>query len=220
MTPCAPRPHLLPRQARYAALEALQDCRARDDKQAQAIKENPIMSPASIRSARAYAIVGVESRADGSGPHEVVLLLFEGLLERIALGKLAIEQRDVSNKIRHLERALQILGEGLRTHLDLKAGGELAQQLDQLYGYCSVRLLQANIHNDAAALTEVQTLLQPIAQAWSDSRPGTASARAASPASGGSSASPVSPIQPSATRSAYQAAPAYGSAFMRAGYVL
>ena len=178
------------------------------------------MSPTAFRSARAYATVGVESRADGSGPHEVVLLLFEGLLERIALGKLAIEQRDVPNKIRHLDRALQILGEGLRTHLDLKTGGELAQQLDQLYAYCSVRLLEANIHNDRAALSEVQALLQPIADAWRDSKPNAGLGAAGTASSMGASAPLAAQPSPAGRTAQYQAqaAPAQGTAFMRPSF--
>jgi flagellar protein FliS len=151
------------------------------------------MNPAAHRSARAYASVGFESRADGSGPHEVVTLLFEGLLERIQLSKLALEQRDVDNKIRHINKALQILGEGLRTHLDTKAGGELAQQLDSLYAYCSVRLLDANAHNDAAALDEVHGLLKPVADAWRECRPpsGAPGAHAFAAAAAPASASPA-----------------------------
>jgi flagellar protein FliS len=129
------------------------------------------MIPTANRSARAYASVALDSRADGSGPHEVVMLLFEGLLERIALGRLAIVQRDVNNKIRHLDKALQILGEGLRTHLDTKAGGELALQLDGLYAYCSVQLLHANAHDDTAALDEVHGLIKQVADAWRETRP-------------------------------------------------
>ena len=129
------------------------------------------MNSFSNRSARAYAAVGLDSRANANGPHEVALLLFEGLLDRIRLGKLAMEQHDLSNKIRHINKALQILGEGLRTHLDIKAGGELAQQLDTLYAYCSLRLLDANAHNDVAALDEVHSLIKPLADAWREARP-------------------------------------------------
>jgi len=140
------------------------------------------MNTSAHRSARAYAAVGLDSRANANGPHEVALLLFEGLLDRIRLGKLAMEQHDLSNKIRHINKALQILGEGLRTHLDIKAGGELAQQLDTLYAYCSLRLLDANAHNDVAALDEVHSLIKPLADAWREARPAAAAPSADAPA--------------------------------------
>lgn len=125
------------------------------------------------RAASAYASVGLESRAAGSGSHELVIMLFEGLLERISLAKVAIEARDVAGKVKRIDKALQILNEGLRTHLDVKSGGELAQNLDALYEYCSMRLVQANARNDVAALSEVYGLIEPILEAWKQMRPGS-----------------------------------------------
>jgi flagellar protein FliS len=65
-----------------------------------------------------------------------------------------------------LGKALQILSEGLRTHLDLKSGGELAKNLDVLYHYCSLRLTEANLKSDIAMLVEVHDLIDSVAQAW------------------------------------------------------
>jgi flagellar protein FliS len=114
--------------------------------------------------AAAYASMGYESRATERGG--VVSMLYEGLLERLQLTQTAMGQRDIANKVRHLNKALQILNEGLRTHLDLKSGGELAENLDQLYAYCGLRLLQANAQSDAAAIQEVSKLIQTVADAW------------------------------------------------------
>lgn len=118
------------------------------------------------RAAAAYQSVSLESRVAGSGAHELVTMLFEGFLERVQLTKLAIEQHDVGLKVKHLNKAIQILSEGLRTHLDTKSGGELAQNLDALYHYCSMRLIDANVKNDVDALAEVQALIEPVAAAW------------------------------------------------------
>jgi flagellar protein FliS len=92
--------------------------------------------------------------------------LFEGFLERVKLAKLAMEVGDVNARVRHLGNALQILSEGLRTHLDLKAGGELAKNLDSLYHYCSLRLAEANLKADITMLVEVYDLIDLVAQAW------------------------------------------------------
>lgn len=118
------------------------------------------------RAASAYQSVSLESRIAGSGTHELVTMLFEGFLERVQLTKLAIQQRDIGLKVKHLDKAIQILTEGLRTHLDTKSGGELAQNLDALYHYCSLRLIDANVRNDLDALAEVHDLIEPIAAAW------------------------------------------------------
>ena len=62
--------------------------------------------------------------------------------------------------------AVRILEEGLQCGLDLQQGGGLAANLQSLYGYCVIRLTQANARNDDAALAEVQRLIEPVAGSW------------------------------------------------------
>jgi flagellar protein FliS len=118
------------------------------------------------RAASAYAAVNLESRANSAGGVDLVILLIEGVLDRIKLARAAIEQRDIGQKIKHLNKALEIISEGLRAHLDVAAGGEIARNLDDLYAYCSVRLLHANSRNDVDALDEIGRLLSPLLSAW------------------------------------------------------
>lgn len=124
------------------------------------------------RAASAYASVGLESRANSSSGVDLVILLIEGVLDRIKLAKTAMTQRDIVQKIKHINKALEIVTEGLRAHLDMAAGGEIAINLDDLYAYCSVRLLHANSKNDVAALDEIVELLTPLLNAWTTVRSG------------------------------------------------
>jgi flagellar protein FliS len=130
------------------------------------------MTTIQSRAASAYASVNLESRANSSAGVDLVILLMEGVLDRIKLAKLAIGQRDISQKVKHLNKALEIISEGLRAHLDVAAGGEIARNLDDLYAYCSVRLLHANARNDVAALDEISNLLNPLLGAWTAIRGG------------------------------------------------
>jgi len=124
------------------------------------------MTTSQSRAASAYASVNLESRANASGGAELVILLIEGVLDRIKLAKLAIAQRDIMQKIKHINKALEIVSEGLRAHLDVTAGGEIARNLDDLYAYCQVRLLHANSKNDVQALDEISNLFAPLLSAW------------------------------------------------------
>lgn len=124
------------------------------------------MNLAKNRMASMYARVDVDSKALADGPQEMVALLYEGFLERLGLARTAMLNRDMPNKVRHLGKAIQIMSEGLRTHLDVKRGGELAANLEQLYGYCTTRLLEANLRNDPKAIDEVYGLVLPVAEAW------------------------------------------------------
>jgi hypothetical protein len=49
---------------------------------------------------------------------------------------------------------------------NLKAGGKLAADLSDLYAYVCLRLIQANLNNDEAALDECLRLVSPLRDAW------------------------------------------------------
>lgn len=130
------------------------------------------MTTSQARAASAYASVNLESRANASGGVDLVILLIEGVLDRVKLARLAIGQRDIMQKVTHINKALGIISEGLRAHLDVKAGGEIARNLDDLYAYCMVRLLHANSRNDVQALDEISTVFTPLLNAWTSIRSG------------------------------------------------
>jgi flagellar protein FliS len=113
-----------------------------------------------------YQQVGVETSVVAASPHTLTLMLYDGLLTQLKLARQALSEGRVADKGRHIGRAAQILDEGLRSALDVKAGGDLALNLRDVYDYAQVRLLQANRHNDPAGLTEVIGLIEPVREAW------------------------------------------------------
>jgi flagellar protein FliS len=113
-----------------------------------------------------YQQVGIETAVVGASPHHLVAMLFDGFLEAVAQARGALLKNDVQAKALALQRALRIVEEGLRGGLDLQSGGTLARDLDELYGYLSMRLTLANLRNDDAALQECQTLVTPLRDAW------------------------------------------------------
>ena len=126
-----------------------------------------------LRGMSAYREVDIQTRSVQPDQFELVVLMFEGVMESVARSKGAIQQADTPTKIAEINRAVRILQEGLRTSLDLENGGELAANLAGLYDYCVMRLTQANAANDAAALDEVASLLKPVAEAWRQMRSGS-----------------------------------------------
>ena len=67
---------------------------------------------------------------------------------------------------RYQSKAIDIINCGLKASLDKSSGGDLAEKLDALYEYMSLRLIHANVKNDQAALDEVAHLLNEIRSAW------------------------------------------------------
>ena len=128
---------------------------------------------------RNYAKVGIESGVLAADPHKLIALLFQGALLAITDAKNAMLRKDIPAKGAAISKAMDIIDEGLNASLDKNAGGELAQNLSALYSYMCMRLLEANLKNDAARLDEVARLLNDIKGAWDSIRPGAIVAAAA-----------------------------------------
>lgn len=118
------------------------------------------------RSASAYKRVSVETNVSQANPHQLVNMLFEALLQHIGVARAAMARGDIATKGEQILRAVRILDEGLKPALNLEQGGDLAANLNGLYGYCVLRLTQANLHNDDAALADVVRVIEPLAQGW------------------------------------------------------
>ena len=122
------------------------------------------------RSAMAqYGKVAAESEVAYASPHRLVQMLMEGALDKVATAKGQIGRGDMEGKSRHITWAISIIN-GLRSSLDMDAGGEIAVNLDDLYSYMTRRLIDANVDNSADALDEVSGLMIEIKGAW-DSMP-------------------------------------------------
>lgn len=120
---------------------------------------------------KAYNKVGVESGVIAADPHKLISMLFQGALLAIANAKNGIMRKDIPAKGEAIFKASTIISEGLRASLDMKAGGELAQNLVSLYDYMITRLVAANMNNDVAMLDEVSNLLAGLKDAWDSIRP-------------------------------------------------
>ncbi len=112
-----------------------------------------------------YSSVGVQSGIEEASPHRLIQMLLDGALARIASARGFMARGEAAKKGEHLGRAISII-EGLRVSLDRQQGGALATNLDNLYEYMGRRLVEANLNNEVAILTEVHGLLQEIKSGW------------------------------------------------------
>lgn len=108
----------------------------------------------------------LDVEVEAASPHKLILMLFDGAIRATSQAALHIQNGNVAEKGRLISKAIAIIDEGLRAALNPEAGGELAQNLDALYEYCLHQLLQANIKNDTALLSEVGGLLAGLRETW------------------------------------------------------
>lgn len=77
---------------------------------------------------------------------------------QLAEGNIALRSKAIS-------KAYAVISE-LDGSLNMEAGGDLAKRLRALYGYCLVRLLDANLHQKDEPLAEVLGLLLTLSEGW------------------------------------------------------
>ena len=124
------------------------------------------MSYANTRDAlKRYNEMAIQARVTAAGPHELIQMLFDGALEKIAAAKGCMLRNQPAEKGTALGRAIAII-DYLNACLDRDAGGELVDNLGALYGYMTRRLLQAHAQNDPGPLDEVAGLLREIKIGW------------------------------------------------------
>jgi len=114
----------------------------------------------------AYHSAGIEAQALGTSPHGLITMLFDGALLSIKLAKAHMIEKKTIEKAESINKAIDIIGSGLRAALNIKEGGELASNLDDLYEYIVMQLLKANLNNEPDLLDEAYGLLDQLADAW------------------------------------------------------
>jgi flagellar protein FliS len=115
--------------------------------------------------ASAYRTLSIETGVPEASPHRLIAMLFDGAVESIARARAARSRRDPAGRARAIARAVRIVDEGLKASLD-PAGGEIASNLGNLYGYIALRLSEANHSGDDSLLDEADRLLRTVRDAW------------------------------------------------------
>lgn len=142
-------------------------------------------------AAQVYQRVSVDTGVASSDPHALVLMLFDAALAAIHQAEGHVAAGRVEAKGQAIGKAARIVEEGLKASLDKNAGGALSQQLAALYDYITMRLLQANLNSNAAALAEAGKLLADLRNAWTAIRPAESIATAPQPARAYGGAAPA-----------------------------
>src|SRR6185312_16475795 len=95
-------------------------------------------------SLAAYQSVSALGNVAEADPHKLVQMLFDAAAERMVKARACIEQGDIARKAQLLHSCVVLIAE-LRGSLNMAGGGELAQNLGNLYEYMVRQLLLANV---------------------------------------------------------------------------
>ena len=105
------------------------------------------------------------SQITHADPVQLIVLLYDGALSRIAQGRQRLQQEDLLHAGVAISKAQAIVGE-LRQSLNMEAGGDIAGNLSRLYAYLHDLLVEAMRENRAEPLEEATNLLNELRTAW------------------------------------------------------
>jgi len=126
----------------------------------------------SQNKAAQYRAVSNAGRVADASPTRLVQVVYEQAISHLATAQGCMERihdnlplPEVVAKCAAVSKALRLIGH-LDATLNMEQGGEIAENLRNLYVYMMNRVTQANITNDAAILAEVTRLLMKIKSGW------------------------------------------------------
>ncbi len=125
--------------------------------------------PTGSYSVRSYAEIGLETQILGASPERLISLLNMGARAAIGQARLHLQEGRITERGAAISKAIKIVDEGLKTGLNMEAGGEIAANLARLYDYIVRTLLMANLKADPEALETADRLLADLAEAWQTS---------------------------------------------------
>jgi flagellar protein FliS len=135
----------------------------------------------------------IESRILTASPIELVAMLYDGAIAAVLDARRKLADGDIAARSRAITKACEILIE-LTQGLDHARGGDISLRLAQLYDYIQQRLIEANIQQKDAPLSEALKLLSTLAESWHTLRDREVHTRAAAPAPAWVASEPAEPV--------------------------
>jgi len=108
-----------------------------------------------------------KSAVGGASPVGLVVMLYDGALRFMERGKIAIAAHDLAAQNEALQKAQRIVLE-LMGALDMRKGGEIAQNLLGLYGFVLSELVAANTDDDATRVDNAVQTMTELRAGWAE----------------------------------------------------
>lgn len=111
-----------------------------------------------------------KSQIETSSPEKILIMLYDGAIQFLNIAKAELTSGNVPLNIQKIHNnimgAEKIITEFQDT-LNMEIGGEIAQNLYDLYTYLYNRLVEANMKKDVTIIEEVLTHLKDLRDTWS-----------------------------------------------------
>ena len=117
---------------------------------------------------QAYQNAEMQALQETDDPHKVILVMLEALVKSMTIFELNVDLRnggDNELKSKHFARALTIIY-ALQSALDFEKGGEIANNLFQLYEFARQQLMADLNKGFANGTPDATQALKEILEAW------------------------------------------------------
>lgn len=95
----------------------------------------------------------------------LIIMLYDGMIRYMKKGAMKIEQGEIEEAHNYLVRAKDIINELVST-LKMESGGDVANNLKNLYLYSFKKIVEANLKKDPKIVQEVIQIMDNLRQGW------------------------------------------------------
>lgn len=87
-------------------------------------------------------------------PEKLMIMLFDGAVQFLQKAKIAIQEKNITERSSNIDSARKILRELMRT-IDLENGNDVSKSLFRLYNRMATKLIKANVSRNIELIDEV-----------------------------------------------------------------
>ncbi|NDD11406.1 MAG: flagellar protein FliS [Betaproteobacteria bacterium] len=125
-----------------------------------------------MRAARAYQNVNQQTSVIAADTLQLVVLLYEKLLDRLREARTAQLTNDIAARGRATSLAIELVEKGLVGSLDSDRGGEIAAQLKEQYSLWMIMIVRFNQHGKLDQIDALEEQVKTVLSAWREIKAG------------------------------------------------
>lgn len=113
----------------------------------------------------AYQRVGGRDQATTADPYQLIQMLMNGALQKLAVSKGAMERKDLEVKSENLTKSLSIVN-ALQDGLDMNVESEVVGNMYDLYDYIKRQIVEAMASNKIEAVENCLMVMRNLKEGW------------------------------------------------------
>jgi len=116
------------------------------------------------RAHQAYNNNQLETGVASARPVELVVMVYERIFQHLKNAEAAMQAGQPSEVF--ISKALELTSVGLQSCLNREDGGDIAQNLAELYDWANRQILLGKLNRDPQPWMDVRRVLSPLLEAW------------------------------------------------------